>query len=266
MHVCYRHSMGRVALVAAIALLLALGAASQILYTPPDSVRFIDPFREFIVVGVDTVHLSFHLPKAEERHGPLTETDFEEVAAELGVEVAAVKAVVEIEAGREHKGFWTEGKPLINFDLTTYRKMAQRHGINLSKYSSSHPLIFNRPDTKRFGSQQAAQQARLDQALSIDTVSAIEGTFWGMFQIGGFNWRQSGTDSPQQFMELMQRSERDQLELFAEFITRTGLLPHLKSKNWAAFARGYNGPSYAARGYHTRLASAYAKHKQTKKE
>lgn len=239
----------------------AVTAAAQVVISPPDSVRYIDPLREYIVVGLDTVRLSFRQPKAEERHGPLTEQDYEEVAEELGVEVAAMKAVVEIEAGREHRGFWSEGKPLINFDLSVYRKMAARHNINLGKYAASHPLIFNRPDTKRFGSQQAAVQARLDQAMEIDSVSAIEGTFWGMFQIGGFNWRQCGTDSPQEFLQLMSRSERDQLELFGEFISRTGLLPHLKSKNWSAFARGYNGPSYAARGYHTRLANAYAKYK-----
>ena len=236
-------------------------AAAQVMISPPDSVRYIDPLREYIVVGLDTVRLSFHEPADEERHGPLTEKDYEEVAAELGVEVAAMKAVVEIEAGREHKGFWAEGKPLINFDLSVFRRMASRHNINLGKYTSSHPLVFNRPDTKRFGSQQAAVQARLDQAFSIDSVLAIEGTFWGMFQIGGFNWRQCGTDSPQEFYRLMSRSERDQLTLFGEFITRTGLLPYLKSKNWSAFARGYNGPSYAARGYHTRLANAYAKYK-----
>lgn len=246
---------------AAALALISIGASAQILFTPPDSVRYIDPLREYIVVGVDTVRLSFHHPEAEERHGPLTDNDYAEVAAELGVEVAAMKAVVEIEAGRTHQGFWAEGKPLINFDLSVYRRMASRHKINPDKYRASHPLIFSRPDVKRFGSQQAAVQARLDQAMSIDSVSAIEGTFWGMFQIGGFNWRQCGTESPQEFMRLMSRSERDQLALFGEFITRTGLLPALKEKNWSAFARGYNGPSYASRGYHTRLAKAYNKYK-----
>lgn len=239
----------------------AVGAGAQVVISPPDSVRYIDPLREYIVVGLDTVRMSFLRPAAAERHGPLTEDDYREVAEELGIEVAAMKAVVEIEAGREHRGFWSEGKPLINFDLSVYRRMAARHNVNLSKYTSTHPLIFSKPDTKRFGSQQAAVQARLDQAIDVDSVSAIEGTFWGMFQIGGFNWRQCGTDSPQEFLKLMSRSERDQLELFGEFITRTGLLPALKAKNWSAFARGYNGPSYAARGYHTRLARAYNKYK-----
>ena len=247
----------------AAAMIVAIGAMARVVISPPDSVRYIDPLREYIVVGLDTVRLSFH-HGADSRHGPLTEKDFEEVAEELGVEVAAVKAVVEIEAGIEHKGFWSEGKPLINFDLSVYRRMAARNNINLNKYTRSHPLIFARPDTRRFGSQQAAVQARLDEAFDIDSVSAIEGTFWGMFQIGGFNWRQCGTESPLEFVALMSRSERDQLELFGEFITRTGLLPSLKTKNWSAFARGYNGPSYASRGYHTRLARAYAKYKSEK--
>lgn len=239
------------------------GAAPQIINTPPDSIQYIDPDRKTFVIGGDTVRLSFVEPDTV-RRGPLTERDFEEFAAQLGVEVGAVKAVVEIEAGHAHKGFWAEGKPLINFDLSVFRKMAARHKVNLSKYTKSHPAVFSRPNTSRYGSQQAAVQARLDQALDIDTVSAIEGTFWGMFQIGGFNWRQCGTESPRHFAELMSRSERDQLELFGEFISRTGLLPALKNKNWTAFARGYNGPSYAARGYHRRLASAYAKHKKKK--
>lgn len=214
----------------------------------------------YVVVDGDTVHVNF-LPSDESlRHGRLTERDFEEVAAELGVEVAAIKAVTEIEAGRTHNGFWAEGKPLINFDLGVYRARAARRGVNLKKYASSHAVVFNRPNTARYGSQQAAQQARLDAAMSIDSISAIEGTFWGMFQIGGFNYARCGAASHSDFVRLMSRSERDQLELFAEFVRRSGLLPALQKKDWRTFARGYNGPSYASRGYHTRLAASYAKH------
>ena len=231
------------------------------LTTPPDSVTYIDTDREYFVIGEDTVRLRFG-EEAAARGPRLTDNDIEEFAAGLGVEVAAIKAVIDIEAGRTHNGFWSEGKPIINFDLAVFRQMARRHGVNLSRYTRSHPEVFSRPDIRRHGSQQAAVQARLDRALDIDSVSAIEGTFWGMFQIGGFNWKQCGTSSPAEFMRLMSRSERDQLELFGEFITRAGLLPALKAKNWSAFARGYNGPSYASRGYHRRLASAYARHKK----
>ena len=64
----------------------------------------------------------------------LTDEDFREVAEELGVEVAAIKAVVEIEAGAKHEGFWANGKPIINFDLSMFRKFAARNKINLSRY------------------------------------------------------------------------------------------------------------------------------------
>lgn len=207
----------------------------------------------------DTIWLE---TKPELRTGRLTEQDFIEVAQELGVEVAAIKAIVDIEAGKTHQGFWSENKPLINFDLSMFRKMAAKNKVSLNGAARNYPVIFSRPNISKYGSQQAGQQARLEAAMALHELSAIEGTFWGMFQIGGFNWKKCGAESPQQFVELMSRSERDQLELFAHFITNTGLLKHLQNKNWTAFARGYNGPGYARRGYHTRMASSYNKHKK----
>ncbi|MDE5929837.1 MAG: N-acetylmuramidase family protein [Muribaculaceae bacterium] len=215
--------------------------------------------QDFVVSEGDTVWL---YSSPEERSGRLTERDYEEVAAELGVEIAAIKAVVEIEAGRTQQGFWSEGHPVINFDLTVFRRMAQRNKVSLGKYSKSHSVVFARPDARRYGSQQAAQQARLDAAMEIDSLTAIQGTFWGMFQIGGFNWKKCGAASPEEFVRLMSRSERDQLELFAEFIVSSGLLPSLKKRDWRRFASGYNGPGYASRGYHTKLANAYARYKK----
>ena len=190
----------------------------------------------------------------------LTEEDYKEVSEELGVDIASIKAVVEIEAGSSQQGFWAEDKPLINFDLSMFRKMARRNGIRLGKYGKSHAVVFARPNRAKYGSQQAAQQARLDAAMTIDSLTAIQGTFWGMFQIGGFNWKKCGAESATEFMRRMAVSEREQLELFAAFIRNSGLLPALKRRDWRAFARGYNGPSYASRGYHKRLARSYAKH------
>ncbi len=192
----------------------------------------------------------------------LTEQDYREVAERLGVEVAAIKAVVDIEAGRQHEGFSAPGMPLINFDLTMFRRFAGKKGINLAKYQRTHAVVFSRPNARKYGSQQAAQHARLKAARTIDNTTAIEGTFWGMFQIGGFNWKKCGCRDINDFVDRMSRSERDQLDLFANFIESSGLLKYLRAKNWSAFAKGYNGPSYASRGYHTRLAQAYARHKR----
>ena len=241
-----------IALVSLLCTALVAGAGPVAVET--DSVKAVETDS---VKAVEAVSYE-HIPDR------LTDEDFREVAEELGVEVAAIKAVVEIEAGTKHEGFWANGKPIINFDLSMFRKFAARNKINLSRYQRSHAVVFAKPNRARYGSYQAAQQARLDAARTIDDKTAIEGTFWGMFQLGGFNWKVCGTSSPDEFVRLMSRSERDQLELFAEFMRETGMLPLLKAKNWSAFARRFNGPTYARRGYHTRLARAYAKHKAKK--
>ncbi len=243
----------------AILLALALGVSAGCSAQP-----LLRPNAESFAAHDTTMFLTpFVLPPLaadEARFRDLTEEDYREVAEELGIEVAAIKAVVDIEAGAAHEGFWDDGKPLINFDLSMYRKFAPRHGVNLSKARKKSPEIFNRPDSRRHGSYQAAQQARLDAARAIDEESALESTFWGMFQIGGFNWKKCGTRSVREFVDLMSRSERDQLELFARFITNCGMVDSIRNKNWLAFALKYNGPKAKARRYHTRLAAAYRRH------
>lgn len=219
--------------------------------------------RTYIVLEGDTIHTSF-IPRVDFIHaGPLREEDFREIAKELDIETAAIKAVVDIETGKTRRGLNGPEFPVINFDQALFRRAAARRGISLARHSSSEAL--KSVNIRKYGSQQKAQKARLDAAMLIDSVAAMESTFWGMFQIGGFNWELSGAASRQEFMELMGRSEYDQLRLFANYVRNTGLLKYLKTKNWAAFARVYNGPSYAARGYHTRLAAAYRRHKKEEK-
>lgn len=190
----------------------------------------------------------------------LSEEDYVDVAQRLGIEVAAVKAVVEIEAGRDQGGFVEPGLPIINFDLTQFRRLAARHKISLGKYARSHAVVFKKPDAKLYGSHQHAQHARLDAASEIDRKTAVYATYWGMFQIGGANWKLCGTESYEDFVERMCRSERDQLELFAALIEKCGYTKYLRNHDWTSFARRYNGPGYRRYNYHTRMAKAYARY------
>lgn len=213
----------------------------------------------------DTTLLMGSTAWPEGRYTDLTDDDYREVADSLGIEIATIKAVVDIEAGKKHEGFWQPGKPLVNFDLSMYCRFAPRRGVSLKKLRKSNPVIFSAPNVRKYGSRQAGQYARLEAAYAVDSVSAIEGTFWGMFQIGGFNWRKCGTADIIEFVRLMSRSERDQLDLFAKFITNSGMLDDLRNKRWLAFARKYNGPKARQRGYHTRLAAAYKKYSKNNK-
>lgn len=223
-----------------------------------------------VVITADTVATDSILieeitaPVGAENHDVihrLTEDDFKQAAEELGVDVPTIKAVINIEAGAGHQGFHAPGQPIVNFDLTMFRRAAARQGINLNKYKKSNRVVFNRPDSRKYGSYQAAQHERLKSAMSIDSIAAIDGTFWGMFQIGGFNWKKCGAASRGEFIERMCKSEHEQLELFVNFIKINDMDKYLRKKDWAGFARRYNGPFYARRGYHTRLAKAYKKYK-----
>lgn len=190
----------------------------------------------------------------------LDESDYEAVATELGIEVAVIKTVSDIEAGKSHKGFVAPGKPLLNFSRSSFQRNLTKAGIHISKSTRRHNEAFHRLNQKKYGSYGKAQYARYEAALAIDSVAAIKSCYWGMYQIGGFNWKRCGCQTPQQFAALMSQSERAQLELFAHFIANNGnMLQNLANKKWYAFARAYNGAH--AKRYARRMASVYKKYK-----
>lgn len=195
---------------------------------------------------------------ANDKYFRLTEADYAKVAEELGIEVATMKAVVEIEAGHSHQGFVEPGLPVVNFDLTMFKRFMKKAGKSYAKHTQS--TAFRHPNSRKYGSYGKAQWARLESARSIDREIADKATFWGMFQIGGFNWRNCGCRSLDEFVSRISASEAEQLELFARFCIETDLVKYLKKKDWNRFAYRYNGPNYKKRGYHTRLRKAYNKH------
>ena len=106
----------------------------------------------------------------------------------------------------------------------------------------------------------------LTNARKINANAADMGTYWGMFQIGGFNYKLCGCETVEEMVAKVGESEFSQLEMFAIFIRNSGMLESLQKKDWATFARKYNGPSYAKRGYHTRMAKEYANFKSKESE
>ncbi len=223
----------------------------------PDSMRSASGKEavEIINKSLQSVRFDSLLPAADEstRYTHLTDEDFRLVAEEMDVEMAAIKAVVLIEAGSQMRGFWAPGVPVVNFDRSMFRR-----------YRNAAPKRPSKGEKAPAGLTGYARSewTQLVNARHINATGANMGTFWGMFQIGGFNYKLCGCKSIDEFVSLMSYSELEQLELFAAFITNTGMLKDLKAKNWSAFARKYNGPSYARRGYHTKMANAYAKFKK----
>lgn len=195
---------------------------------------------------------------ANVRYKSLTEEDFRIVAEELGVEVAAIKAVVKIEAGPKLEGFWAPGVPVVNYAKSLFNKYntAKTKGRKLK--DAKVPSGLSGYALKEWTS--------LTNARKINANAADMGTYWGMFQIGGFNYKLCGCQSVEEMVAKVSESEFSQLEMFAVFIRNSGMLESLRNKDWTTFARKYNGPSYAKRGYHTRMAKEYANYKQNSKE
>jgi hypothetical protein len=52
-------------------------------------------------------------------------------------------------------------------------------------------------------------------------------------------------------------SEANQVRMMVNFIKSAKLLTAIQNHDWAAFARGYNGPAYAKNAYDVKLAAAY---------
>ena len=186
----------------------------------------------------------------------LTEADFIEVADDLGIELAAMKAVAEVEAGGS--GFKGD-KPKILFEGHIFWRRLKAHGIDPAPLLSGNENVLHKKWSRKYYRED--QYARLEKARQINEDAALESASWGMFQIMGFHWESLGYASAKAFVDLMYKSEGEHLKAFSKFMEVNNLVRHLKTLDWAKFARGYNGPAYAENKYDTKMANAYARHK-----
>lgn len=194
--------------------------------------------------------------KAGER---LTDKDFEIVARLLDCETAALKAVQEVETGGKG-GFFAPGKPAILFEGHIFWGQLKKKGLNPESHLPGNENILYPRWEKGHYKGGIAEYDRLEQARKIDRDAANASASWGMFQVMGFNYAACNESSVESFVNAMAESELKQLILSARFIKHAGMLPALQTKNWAEFARRYNGPAYAQNFYDSKLAQAYRKH------
>ena len=182
----------------------------------------------------------------------LSEEDFKNAADTLGCEIPAIKAVAEVESG-PYGAFLPTGEPVILFERHLFSKLTKK------KYDGSHPGISN-PKPGGYGPV-SKQHARLQEAAELDKDAALQACSWGRFQVLAMNWKALEYPSLQDFVNSMYKDEAGHLDSFVRFVKTNGLAKHLKNHNWAAFAKGYNGPNYLKFKYNTKLAAAYDKFK-----
>lgn len=188
-------------------------------------------------------------------------------AKRLGVELAAVYAVNEVES--TGAGFLANGKPKILYERHQMHRLlatprhegddAEALKQHADQLATLHPALVNpRPGGYAGGT---AEHQRLANAKLIDALCAPEACSWGAFQVMGYHWQRLGYSSLDDFLTRMAQDENQHFEAFIRYIeAEPALHKALKAKKWAEFARRYNGPAYARNLYDVKLERAYQRH------
>lgn len=192
---------------------------------------------------------------------PLGSEDVRIIAGYLGCHIAAVRAVVAIEAAG--KGFGPDGRPtILNEPHVFYRELGP--GDKRTR-AVAGGLAYAKWGAKPYPKTQALRYAWLDEASKIDEAAALKSCSFGMGQVMGFNHQACGFNTVQEFVRAMTLSEGAQLYAMARFIVTNDLQIALRNLDWTRFARGYNGSGYAKNAYHTKLAAAYQRRPASEK-
>jgi hypothetical protein len=181
----------------------------------------------------------------------ITESDFQWSADFLKCEVAAIKAVAQVESGGRG-GFNPDGSPLTLFEGHKFHKFTN------GKFDLQAPdLSFKKWTKKFYGRNWEAEQKRLTRAILLDRNAALMSVSWGMFQVMGFNYPLVGFSTIQDFVNAAYKSEGEHLKMFVRYVVSAGLASDIRTKDWRGFALGYNGIGYEDNNYHGKMASAY---------
>lgn len=180
---------------------------------------------------------------------PMRDADIEAAARKLGCQVATVRAVIDVES---RGGFLPDTRPKILFERHYFSRLTN------GKYDAKHPDVSNPVWGGYSGG--GAEYARLEKAMGLNRDAALRSASWGAFQIMGDNFKLCGFATVVDFVTAMVSGSAAQLDAFVQFVRKTGLDDELRRRDWAAFARGYNGPAYKANRYDEKLAAQFAFH------
>ncbi|MEM6662226.1 MAG: N-acetylmuramidase family protein [Pseudomonadota bacterium] len=183
----------------------------------------------------------------------LLDADFKTAATKLMCEVAAIKAVAEVEVSS--RGAWEQidGRPTILFERHKFKKHSG------GTWDRTHSDISGSYSARSYGLFRE-QYEKLYRAAVLDQSAALKACSYGAFQILGENFKECGYQSVEDYVDSTLDSQRKHLDAFVSFIlSNAALLTAIRNKQWATFAKGYNGPSYKDNDYDTKMADAYKK-------
>lgn len=187
-----------------------------------------------------------------------TRNEIETVAARIGVEPAALLAIAEVEAaGRAYATVSGRKEPLIRFEGHYFDRR-----LPSSKRAAAREagLADPKAGTVKNPTSQTARWAMLAKAAAIDHKAAHESVSWGLGQVMGAHWEWLGYPGIDALVAEARSGVSGQISLMARYIDKAGLAAAIRRRDWVAFARAYNGPSYKHHGYDRKIAEAHSKY------
>lgn len=177
----------------------------------------------------------------------LESAHFDEAAARIGCEPAAIRAVWEVEAAARH--FLPDGSVIRRFEPHHFPR---RHwpAIGFAVRAGEAPWR---------ASLRLSSEPMFQAAARIDTAAACRASSWGAPQIMGFNHSEAGFDSAVEMVHHMAEGAPQQLGAFVQLVEGWGIAGAIRAHDWAAFARRYNG-SGQVEHYARLIEAAYRRH------
>lgn len=181
----------------------------------------------------------------------LSAKDVQDGADALGVNTAKIWTVWDVEASANP---FIDGRPTILYEPHIFSRLTKH------AYDKNFPDISSKSwNRKLYPGSQLGRWKQLQKASGLDVNAALSSASYGGFQIVGMNFKTCGYSTPWDFVYSQSRDERSQLLAFVSFVENAGLKGALQRGDWAAFAKGYNGPAYRENKYDEKLAAAYKK-------
>lgn len=177
------------------------------------------------------------------------------IAERLKIDPAMLLAVAEVESGGQATALVNGAQePLIRWEgHYFYQRLdvhARERAVKAGLASPSAGAIKN-------PASQAERWKIVTRATKIDRQAALESFSIGLGQVMTAHWKRLGFDKVDDMIAMARSGAAGQIDIMARFIEAFGLTDELQRLDFAAFARGYNGPAYKKQGYHLKMAAAY---------
>lgn len=181
------------------------------------------------------------------------------IVCKYGLEVAHILAISDIES-RSGTGFQKNGLLSVLFEAHCFYKLLKKVGLDPDALMVKYPNLISPTWNRKLYKGGGYENVRLAEAVKIHKC-AWECVSYGIFQVMGFNYKVCGFGSVKEFVEYLKTGQEAHLDVFLRFISANPKrIEALRAKDWATFARLYNGPRYAENKYDIKLARAYEKY------